>query len=205
VIVGVAVIGLLVVWRVASALLGGAEDASLPVASGTSGPSDAPPGGDAPPAPPGALAETFPTAVLGTRLELRVIALGDHPDRCSAESLRLGGDVRTVFHHRCAGEPDLDRYYFLVQLTNLTDARVTVELDRFSIAAPGDQEREALGSIPPEANMARFFPPSTGIVASGRLKRWVTVDGTDGFLPTALTYADGEESLTVHFEGDWVS
>jgi len=53
--------------------------------------------------------------------------------------------------------------------------------------------------------MARFFPPSTGIVASGRLKRWVTVDGTDGFLPTALTYADGEESLTVHFEGDWVS
>lgn len=200
---GAAVIGLLVLWRVASAVLGGGEDASPPLATGTSGPSGTPPGGEAPPAPPGARSEIFPTPVLGTRLELRVIALGDHPERCTAESLQLGGDLRTVYHHRCAGEPELDRYYFLVQLTNVTDARVTAELDRFAILTADGREIPALASIPPGANTARFFPPSAGIVTDGRLKRWVTVDGTQGFRPAALTYADGEESLTVRFEGDW--
>jgi hypothetical protein len=203
VIAGVAVIGLLLVWRVGAAVFGAGEGDAPPAASGTSGGTATPPGGEASPAPPGSHTETFPTSVLGTRLELRVIALGDHPDRCTAESLRLGGDVRTVYHHLCRAEPGLDRYYFLVQLTNVTDARVTVELDRFSVVNTKGRSLEVLETIPPESNTARFFPPSVGIVTDGRLKRWVTVDGTDGSVPAKLTYEDGAESLTVRFQGEW--
>lgn len=137
-------------------------------------------------------------------MELRVIALGDHPDRCTAESVRIGGDVRTVYHHRCADEADVDRYYFLVELSNLTGQRVTVELDGFSVASASGRSRPSIDSPPPDVNPARFFPPSQGIVTDGSLKRWITVDGSDGFVPTELTYQDGAESLTIRFPDAWV-
>ncbi len=202
-LVGVAVIGLLLVWRIGSSLLGGEGSETLP-GPGATGPTGGFAGGEAPPAPPGSRSASFPAPVAGTRLELRVIALGDHPDRCTAESVQIGGDVRTVYHHRCTDEPELDRYYFLVQLTNLTDQRVTAELDRFSVAPSSGQARPALDTPPPDSNPARFFPPSQGIVTDGSLKRWITVEGTDGFVPAQLTYEDGAESLTVRFPDAWV-
>jgi hypothetical protein len=42
-------------------------------------------------------------------------------------------------------------------------------------------------------------------VPGGSLEGWITVDGTDGFLPKGLTYADEQERLTVEFEGRCVS
>jgi len=203
VIVGVTVIGLLLAWRIASLLFaGGGSD--LPSGSGASGATGIVAGGEAPPAPQGSRSAAFPAPVVGTRLELRLIALGDHPDRCTAESVEIGGDVRTVYHHRCEDEPDVDRYYFLVELTNLTGRRVTAELGGFSVEPASGQARPALGSPPPDANPARFFPPSQGIVADGKLKRWVTIDGTDGFVPSELTYRDGAESLTVRIPDAWI-
>ncbi|HJS27942.1 MAG TPA: hypothetical protein VJ913_12535 [Actinomycetota bacterium] len=97
----------------------------------------------------------------------------------------------------------LDRFFFFVRLANLTDGRVTVELDRFEVEAPGGA-RVPLDTTPEWRSFEKFFPPSDGIVPGGSLKGWITVDGTDGFLPKNLAYADGEERLTVEFGGRWV-
>lgn len=198
-----AILGLLLVWRVIPAVLGGEPDPATPreaPSTSSTGPLLA---GEAPPAPPGVRSAAFPAVLDGSRLQLKVITLGDDPRRCRAELLEVGDDRRAVFHHDCVREDGLDRYFFFVRLVNLTGGRVTVELDRFEIEAPGGP-RVPLDSIPEWSSPEKFFPPSDGIVPGGSLKGWITVDGTDGFLPKGLTYADGEEQLTVGFDGRWV-
>ena len=198
-----AILGLLLVWRVIPALLGGAAESGTPDASPSTSSTGPILAGEAPPAPPGTESASFPAAVGGTRLEAKVITLGDDPRRCRAELLNTGNDERAVFHHRCGQEGGLDRYFFLVRLVNLTEGRVTVELDRFEVGTPGGAQ-VALDTIPEWSSSAKFFPPSDAIVPGGSLKGWITVDGTDGFVPKSLTYADGEERLTVEFDGRWV-
>ncbi len=195
-----AILGLVVMWQVLSAILGG--DAEAPLATGT-GPTGSIGTGDAPPAPPGSRSSTFPTAVVGTRLELKVIALGDHPPECAAESIKVDGVVRTVYHHRCVADDQGDRYFFLVEVTNLTDARVFVSLENLAVGTPGGPDRAPYANPPLGSNSTRFLPESRAIAAGQVLKGWLTFDGTDGFRPTDLSYADGEELLTVDFGGDW--
>jgi hypothetical protein len=202
-LVGGAILGLLLVWRVIPAVLGGGADPATPEGSPSTSSTGPILAGEAPPAPPGARSAAFPKVVDGTRLEAKVISLGDDPSRCRAEVLDVGTDERAVFHHRCGQEGGLDRYFFLVRLVNLTDGRVTVELDRFEVGAPGGT-RVALDTVPDWSSPAKFFPPSDGIVPGGNLKGWITVDGTDGFLPKSLTYVDGDERITVEFDGRWV-
>ncbi len=200
---GGGIVGLLLIWQLVPALLGGAGPAAPPNSSGTSstGPIVA---GEAPPAPEGSRSSVFPTSVEGTRLEAAVLGLGDHPPRCRAELLLVGADERAIFHHRCVDEQEgVDRYFFLVELGNLTDARVSVELDRFAVRAT-DGARAALTTVPAWVRSTKLFPPSATIVPGGSLKGWITVDGTDGFLPRSLSYADGAETLTVAFDGRWV-
>jgi hypothetical protein len=197
------ILGLLLVWRVIPALLGGAADPDAPDASPSTSSTGPVLAGEAPPAPPGEESTVFPAVLEGTRLQLKVITLGDDPRRCRAALLQVGDDARAVFHHDCVREDGLDRYFFFVRLVNLTEGRVTVELDRFEVAAP-DGPRVPLPSIPEWSSSEKFFPPSDGIVPGGSLKGWITVDGTDGFVPKSLTYADGEERLTVQFDGRWV-
>jgi hypothetical protein len=195
-----AILGLVVMWRLLSAILGG--DVEAPIATGT-GPTGSIGTRDAPPAPPGSRASAFPSAVAGTRLELKVIALGDHPPGCAAESIKVDGVVRTVYHHRCVSDDHGDRYFLLVEVTNLTDARVFVSLEIFGLGTPGGSERAPFANPPLGSNSTRFLPESRAIAAGQVLKGWITFDGTDGFTPADLTYADGEQPLTVVFEGDW--
>ena len=202
-LVGGAILGLLLVWRVIPALLGGAAEPTTPDGSPSTSSTGPILSGEAPPPPAGAKSEAFPAVLDGTRLQLKVITLGDDPRRCQAELLEVGDGRRAVFHHRCVEEDGLDRYFFFVRLVNLTEGRVTVELDRFEVKAPGGA-RVPLDSIPGWSSSEKFFPPSDGIVPGGSLKGWITVDGTDGFLPKSLTYVDGEERLTVEFDGRWV-
>jgi hypothetical protein len=198
-----AILGLLLVWRAIPALLGGGADPGTPEDSPTTSSTGPILAGEAPPAPAGARSAAFPAVLDGTRLQLKVITLGDDPRRCRAELLDAGDGPRAVFHHDCVQEDGLDRYFFFVRLVNLTDLRVTVELDRFGVQAPGGV-RVPLDSTPAWSSSEKFFPPSDGIVPGGSLKGWITVDGTDGFRPMGLTYADGEERLTVEFDGRWV-
>ena len=199
-IVGGAILGLVVMWRLLSAILGGDPDGPIATVTGPTGSVGT---GDAPPAPPGSHSSTFPTAVLGTRLELKAIALGDHPPECAAESIKVDGVVHTVYHHRCIADDQGDRYFFLVEITNLTDARVFVSLENFAVGVPGGSDRAPFPNPPLGSNSTRFLPESRAIAAGQVLKGWITFDGTDGFTPADLTYADGEEFLAVDFDGDW--
>jgi hypothetical protein len=199
----VAVLALLLVVRVGSHLFGGGgEETAPPGVSGATGVTGAV-DEFAPPAPAGSRSATFPIAVAGTRLEVKVIALGDHPDACTAEGLLLQGDVRTVYHHLCRGVDGGDRYFFAVRLTNRTDAIVPVRLDAFAVADGSGEPRTPFAAPPLGSAEERFFPVSTELGPGASLKRWLTVDGKDGFTPLALTYHDGKETLTVRFQGDW--
>jgi len=62
----------------------------------------------------------------------------------------------------------------------------------------------AFATPPLGSDSTRFLPESRAIAAEQVLKGWITTDGTDGFIPVGLTYADGEEILTVAFDGTWV-
>lgn len=198
-----ALIVLLALW-VGTKLLGGGDDgAGLQVTgpTGTAGASEAP---FADPPPPGSVAEVFPLAASGTRLELKVVALGDDPEACRAESLRLGGDIRTVYHHACSLDEEIDRSFFLVELTNLTTSRVPVTLGGFLVKGADGTEHPALAVPPAGLSTTRFYPPSTVLGPGATIKRWVTIDGSDGVRPERLMYADGPETLLVRFPDAWV-
>lgn len=197
------VVFLLGLWGFTRLLFGGGE-AVTSYATGPTGPNGAGGASFAPPPPEGSVTETFPIAALGTRLELKVVALGDHPGVCHAEGLLISADVRSVYHHGCDDAEEIDRAYFLVELTNLTDSRVPLELDRFTVVDVDGSSHETLPVPPVGAPTSRFFPPSLTLGPGTGVKRWVTIDGTDGARPERLVYLDGEETLTVRFRGDWV-
>jgi hypothetical protein len=186
--------------------LGGddADRATPTPSSGATGPSGPGATRDAPPAPEGSHAAAFPTAVEGTRLELKVVALGSSPADCVPESLRTGTGVLTVYHHRCLEERGLDRYFFLVRLTNRTEGRVFVNLDSFAVVGPNGHPRPAFATPPVGSPATRFIPSVRAIASEELLRGWITIDGTDGFSPAALVYEDGAESLRVRFQGAWV-
>jgi hypothetical protein len=198
-----AVLGLLILLWLGTRLLGGGggdEELALGEPTGSTGVGGVP---YASPPPEGSVGDTFPLPAIGTRIELKVIALGDQPGACVAESLRIGGDVRTVYHHRCPTE-EIDRLYILVRLTNLSDGRVPLELTDFTLRADDGREYEALATPPVGVPATRFFPQTATIGPGATFKRWVTFDGSDVERPGKLTYEDGPEALSVRFQGDWV-
>ena len=193
---------LLVLWAGSRLLHGGDGDGGVAL-TGPTAATGATGGAYASPPPPGSVSATFPGAALGTRLEVKVNALGDRPSVCTAEGLLIGGDLRTVYHHRCGGE-DLDRYYFLVEVTNVSDGRVPVSVEDFAVVDVGGEIHEPLPNPPPGAPATRFFPTSLTLGPGATLKRWVTIDGSDGDRPDRLIYADGPERFTIRFRGTWV-
>jgi hypothetical protein len=197
-------LGVLVLWKVLGATMGdpAEEDTRPPLV--LTGPTGSLGSGDAPPAPAGSEAAGFPTAVKGTRLELKVIALGAHPPECTAQNLRTDGRSLTVYHHRCVQEEGLDRYFFLVRLTNHSEGRVYVNLDGFAVEAAKGKPRTAFATPPVGSPSTRFIAPTRAVAANQSVKGWVTIDGTDGFAPLALVYADGAEILEVRFQGSWL-
>jgi hypothetical protein len=153
----------------------------------------------------GTATAAFAKPVVGTRVQMNVLALGDHPERCVPASLQLGGDVRTVYHHSCEGvEPGSDTYYFLVRITNLTKEDVPVRLDHFRVIKASGEAQAPLGERPPTATET-FFPTSTVLGPNANFKGWITFDGSPSFTPASLRYLDGQESLIVAFRGNWVS
>ncbi len=192
---------LLLLW-LGSRLLHGGDGGGGALLTGPTGPTGGSGAPYASPPPPGAVSATFPEPAAGTRLEVKVDALGDRPSACTAEGLLIGGDLRTVYHHRCGGE-DLDRYYFLVEVTNISTGRVPVSVEGFSVVDVGGELHEALPNPPPGAPATRFFPQALTLGPGATLKRWVTIDGSDGDRPDRLVYADGPERFTIRFRGTW--
>lgn len=192
---------LLLLWLGSRLLHGGDGNGGGPPTAPT-GPTGASGAPYASPPPPGSVSATFPRPALGTRLEVKVDALGDRPSVCTAEGLLIGGDLRTVYHHRCGGE-DFDRYYFLVEVTNRSGGRVPVTVEGFTVIDAGSETHEALPNPPPGAPATRFFPRSLTLGPGATLRRWVTIDGSDAGRPDRLVYTDGPERFIIRFRGTW--
>jgi hypothetical protein len=197
------ILGVVLLLWIGTRLLGGGGDEPL-TPTGPTGPTGAGSVPFASPPPPGSVRDTFPLPAIGARLELKVIALGDKPSACVAESLRIGGDVRSVYHHRCPDDEAIDRLYVLVRVTNLSEGRVPLQLSDFTLRADDGKEYEALATPPVGVPATRFFPQTATIGPDVGFKRWVTFDGSDVERPADVTYEDGPESLSVRFRGDWV-
>jgi hypothetical protein len=197
-----ALVFLLLLWGLTKLLSGGGDEAPSPSLE-VAGPTGVDAVPFAPLPPEGSVTAAFPAATDGNRLELKVLALGDDPDVCHAEALVIEGDERSVYHHGCAHAEDIDRAFFLVRLTNTTDQRVSVALDRFVVVGADGERHDTLPVPPVGVSGTRFFPQTATLGPGASLKRWVTIDGSDGERPARLTYQDGPETLMVRFEGRW--
>jgi hypothetical protein len=205
VLLGAGVLGILLVLWIGTKLLGGGgADGSAITPTGVTGATGTGAAPFADPPPQGSVSAVFPQGVAGTRLVLKVLALGDNPEICHAESVRIAGDVRTVYHHGCNSGEAIDRAFFLVRLTNVTDSRVPVTLEGFLVTGADGAEHEALAAPPLGMSTTRFYPLETVLGPGVSIKRWLTIDGSDGVHPERLRYADGPETLTERFPNAWV-
>ena len=67
------------------------------------------------------------------------------------------------------------------------------------------RQAEAAFPTPPVGSPStRFIADTRAVAAHQSIKGWITIDGTDGFLPAALVYADGDEVLRIRFQGEWL-
>ncbi len=203
-IVGGGILGVFVLWQVLGAVLGtGEAPETRPPVLITTGATGVLGSGDAPPASAGTKAGVFPDQLAGSRLDVNVVALGTTPHDCTAQTLRTGGETLAVYHHRCPDKAGVDRYFFLVRMTNHTKGRVYVRLDGFTLEGSKGKPLEPFPTPPLGSPSTRFFQGSRSVAADQTVRGWVTFDGSGGFVPTALVYADGKEILRVRFQGDW--
>lgn len=202
----VGVIGALVAFRVVSAAVGG-RDSDLPTggaATGTLTPTE-----DGPTGVPASTAEVeadFPLPAFGTRLEFKILGLGDDPKRCTAVGLLVGDDQRTAYHHLCGKETEAgtDVYFFLVRIVNHSATAQPIALANFQIETQEGGTLPALDVESANATRAHYFPERVELGPDSRVKAFVAFDGSPAFIPARLTYADGTQALTVHLRGTWV-
>jgi hypothetical protein len=193
ILVAVGLIGVLVAWRVVSAVVGGDEELPSGTAPRTT-------------ATPTEVAADFPLPAIGTRLELKILGLGDDPKRCTAVGLQVGDDQRTVYHHLCGrgAEEESDVYFFLVRIVNHSPTAQPIALRNLEITTEGGETRPALDVESAGATRAHYFPERVELGPDSRVKAFVAFDGSPGFTPARLTYADGTQALVVHLRGTWV-
>lgn len=205
ILVAVGVIGALVAWRVISAVVGGEPE--LPSgAVGTASPSPTEGGDSGVPASTAEVAADFPLPALGTRLEFKILGLGDDPQRCTAVGFVVGDDQRTVYHHLCGKDVEAgsDVYFFLVRLVNHSDSAQPIALANFEIATKEGATLPALDVESANATREHYFPEHIDLGSDSRIKAFVAFDGSPAFTPARLTYVDGTQALVVHLRGTWV-
>ncbi|HZD18360.1 MAG TPA: hypothetical protein VE669_09495 [Actinomycetota bacterium] len=198
-------IAALVAWRVISAVLG--SEPELPsgtVASGT--PTTIEGNGNGVPASTAEVAADFPLPALGTRLEFKILGLGDHPQRCTAVGFVVGGDQRTVYHHLCGKDADArsDVYFFLVRIVNHSGLARPIARANLEIATQQGRTLPALDVESANATRAHYFPEGVELGPDSRLKAFVAFDASPAFTPARLLYADGTQALVIHLRGTWV-
>jgi len=110
----------------------------------------------------------------------------------------------TVFHHRCVQEPGLDRYFFLLRLTNHSKGWVYMNLDGFTVEPADGKPKPGVPNAACRQPLHEVHRRHRAVAAHQGITGWITIDGTDGFRPAALVYTDGDEVLRVRFQGDWL-
>lgn len=194
------------VWRVASALLGAGEP-ELPSGGAITGsPTPTEDGRDGVPASTAEVAADFPLPAVGTRLEFKILGLGDDPQRCEAVGLLVGDEQRTAYHHLCGKDVDAgsDVYFFLVRIVNHSDTAQPIALASFEMTTREGGTLPALDVETAGATRQHYFPERIELGPDSRIKRFVAFDGSPPFTPARLTYVDGTQALAVHLRGTWV-
>ena len=79
-----------------------------------------------------------------------------------------------------------------------------MNLDDFTVEPTDGKPRSAFPTPPVGSPSTRFIADTRAVAAQQSIKGWITIDGTDGFLPAALVYTDGEDVLRIRFQGDWL-
>ncbi|HEX6230387.1 MAG TPA: hypothetical protein VF029_01585 [Actinomycetota bacterium] len=148
----------------------------------------------------------FPLPALGTRLEFKILGLGDDPRRCTAVGIEVGGDQRTVYHHLCGKDTDAgsDVYFFLVRIVNHSGTAQPIALANFELRTEEGLTLRALDLGSANATRQHYFPERIDLGPESRIKAFVAFDGSPAFVPGRLTYVDGTQALIVHLRGTWV-
>lgn len=204
--IGAVLIGALVAWRVVSAVVGGGEPELPSGTAATDTPTPTGDGGTGVPASTTEVAADFPLPALGTRLEFKILGLGDKPQRCEAVGFIVGDDQRTVYHHLCGKDVErgTDVYFFLVRVVNHSGTPQPIALGNFEIATTEGRTLRALDVEAADATREHYFPERVDLGPDSRIKRFVAFDGSPAFTPARLTYADGAQALVIHLRGTWV-
>lgn len=156
------------------------------------------------PAPPVAERFTDHRWVEGQRLSWRAEIFKDASDDCQVHTFTRDGRTLGAYDARCHSwkASGYNLVIFYVTVRNLTDAPVPFDLHRFFLAG-----RDARVLVPVEvgtqaASSRSFLPEMTVVPPRTRLLGYLTFDdGVTGLVPSRLTYLDGEQELTVVFDG----
>ena len=150
------------------------------------------------------LNESFHYAFIGNRLSMRVEWIPSrHPD-CTVHSFqRLGlGLARGAVLSECGSWSELDPLTLIrVAITNKSKKRVAYKLDNFFTGA-GTRYFLPVNVRSLAADPNAFFSKN-GILKPGQREiGWVAFRTREGFVPKFISYSDGEDVMTVTFDGD---
>lgn len=202
-IAGGAILGLLVLWKILSALFGGGSTDTT-IIGGATGPATV---SESP--PPVSVLHRSASAVypLPAKAELvfKVVSLGRTPFRCDPATLDYGAESATVYHYACRGGGTgfTDEYFFAVRMTNTSSFPITVNVHDFQVRSTTGKVVEAFDAQGAGATPTRYLPDSATLGPDASVHGWVSFDAASGFTPQSLRYATNQGSLTVRFEGTW--
>lgn len=149
------------------------------------------------------LNESFHYAFIGNRLSMRVEWIGSRSDDCTVYSFkRLGlGLARGAVLSNCGSWSELNPMILIqVAITNKSKHRVAYKLDNFFTGA-GARYFSPINVRAMAAHPNEFFSKN-GILKPGQREiGWVAFRTRPGFVPKFVSYSDGEDVMTVTFDG----
>jgi len=170
----------------------------IPSSSSTPSPSDDTTSQQA----PAEVRTRFPGNVNGVRLQFVSYPLGV-ASSCREGQYRPRSRYLTAYFFSCsdvAGSP-FQPYIFYVRLTNRTKRPVTISLSYFVVVTRAGDSQAAVDVRSDAAKPEAFIPPHSVIPPHASLRGWIAFDGRLAFVPTRLSYIDGQQTLTVEFAG----
>ena len=142
--------------------------------------------------------------IMGKRLGLGMGTFS-HPDHdCAVHTYKAGGKTRGAFQSDCASweSNGYDILIFYVSLRNNSGHSVQYGLRDF-VLVTRDGRSYGPVNVRSKAQIPPNFLPETGkITPRTNLRGYLTFDGrATGVVPARLSYVDGDQTLTVVFDG----
>jgi hypothetical protein len=141
--------------------------------------------------------------VMGDRLEMHVWGLGPNNTDCTSHGIHSGNLKVVIFLTDCSSwERDgYDIVLFSVELRNRSREAVRFHLRSFALEVRGANVYVPVNVRSKAETPPRFLPENAVIPPHASLKGYLTFDGRVSFVPKALSYLDGRQTLTVNLDG----